>query len=247
MPRKKYWTFEEIEELTRRRLREYEEHTGRLIPWPWVPIEQIIENEPFDLLITWEHIEERPGERILGALRPHERQIVLNEAHLELFQEKPGLERFTLGHELGHWDLFVDEAAMRSPLLPVMDPGKPPYAFRSADEGLVQVLFTLTDTKAEAYELLHDLQSGARHDSPYEKGAVNRYSGSLLMPRDSVQREVVGLDLTSWSTLYELAERFGVTPTALRVRLEELGYIFVKDGRIYRSREQYSGQKALPF
>lgn len=243
----KRWTFEEIEELTRRRLREYEEHTGRSIPWPWVPIEQIIENEPFDLLIKWERIEERPGERILGALRPHERQIVLNETHLKLFEEKPGLERFTLGHELGHWDLFVDEAALQNPLLPGMDIGKPPYSFRSADGGLVQVLFSMTDTKAEAYELLHEFQSGVRQDSPYEKRAVNRYSGSLLMPRDSVRREVSGLDLTSWSTLYELAERFGVTPTAVRVRLEELGYIFVKDQTIYRSREEYSGQKALPF
>ncbi len=243
----KYWSAEEIEDLTRRRLREYEEHTGRAIPWPWVPIEQIIENEPFDLMIKWEHIEERPGERILGALRPHERQIILNEVHLKLFEEKPSLERFTLGHELGHWDLFVDEAAMQSPRLPGMDLGKPPCSFRNADEGLVQVLFSLTDTKAEAYELLHELQSGTRRDSPYEKRAVNRYSGSLLMPRDSVQREIDGLDLTSWATLYELAERFGVTPTALRVRLEELGYIFVKDGKIYRSREEYSGQRALPL
>lgn len=247
MPRRKYWTFRAIEELTRRRLEEYEEHTGRSIPWPWVPIEQIIENDPFDLLIKWERIEERPGERILGALRPHERQIILNEAHLELFEEKPGLERFTLGHELGHWDLFVDEAALQHPRLLGVDAGKPPYAFRSAEGGLVQVLLTLTDTKAEAYELLYELQSGARHDGPYEKRAVNRYSGSLLMPRDSIQCEVAGLDLMSWSTLYELAERFGVTPTALRVRLEELGYIFVKDGKIYRSREEYSGQKALPF
>jgi Zn-dependent peptidase ImmA (M78 family) len=243
----KYWFPDEIEQLTRRRLNEYEANTACLIPWPRVPIEQIIENEPFDLAIKWERIEERPGERILGALRPHERQIVLNEAHQALFDAKPGLERFTLGHELGHWDLFVNEYAMTSALLPGLDLGKQPYAFRIADEGLVQVLFAMMDTKAEAYELAQELQSDSRRDSRSEKSAVDQYSSSLLMCRESVAHEVSGFDLTQWPTIYQLAERFGVTPTACKVRLEQLSYIFVKDKTIYRSREEYSGQKAFSF
>ena len=235
----KYWSPDKIELLTRHRLSEYEANTGQTIPWPKVPIEQVIENEPFDLVIKWEHIQERAGERILGSLRPHERQIVLNEAHRELFAAKPGLERFTLGHELGHWDLFVDEPAMRNPLLPGLDVGQQqPYAFRNSDGGLVQVLFTMTDTKAEAYDLIRELQANVRRDSPHEKSAVNRYSSSLLMPRSSVKHELAGLDPTCLPTIYQLAERFGVTVSACKVRLEQLGYIFVKGKRIFRSREE---------
>ena len=34
-----------------------------------------------------------------------------------LFKEKPGLERSTKGHEMGHWDLFVDKGSLEHPTL----------------------------------------------------------------------------------------------------------------------------------
>ena len=42
------------------------------------------------------------------------RKILLNEAHLPLFKEKPGLERSTIGHEPGHWDLDQAPAGTQS-------------------------------------------------------------------------------------------------------------------------------------
>jgi Zn-dependent peptidase ImmA (M78 family) len=46
------------------------------------------------------------------------------------------------------------------------------------------------------------------------------------MPEDLVRQEVRSLNLTQWPSLYRLAEAFGVTISALVVRLKELGLIF---------------------
>jgi hypothetical protein len=67
-----------------------------------VPIEQILE-VVYDLRILWDDIEERPGEMILGALIPSERQIVMNQRHLEGRLRTMGPINFTFAHELGHW------------------------------------------------------------------------------------------------------------------------------------------------
>ena len=238
------WRPENIEKLTRKRLREYELISGNKIPWPRVPIELVIENQPFDLIIKWETIEERPGETILAALRPDAKQIVLNECYRELFTEKPGLERFSLGHELGHWDLFCSKRALGEDLLPGLELNYQPV-FRNSGQGIVQVFIDLATSKHEAYEMLRDFNANPRRDSPLERWAVDRYSASLLMPRDIVALEVQGLDLTQWPTLYQVAERFSVTATACRVRLEELGVIYARDGKLFRSREEYSGQLTL--
>jgi len=72
-----------------------------------VPIERIVETV-YQLTILCEPLDEPPGEEILGVLRPSVRQIVLNEAHLDLFDSVIGPERFTLAHELGHWIYDAD-------------------------------------------------------------------------------------------------------------------------------------------
>jgi hypothetical protein len=47
-----------------------------------------------------------------------ERKIILNEKHLALFKEKPGLERSTIGHEAGHWDVDIDRVRLLHPTFP---------------------------------------------------------------------------------------------------------------------------------
>ena len=74
----------------------------------------------YDLRMDWEVIKE-DGRTILGGLHPRERRIAMNETHTEIFTQKPGLERFTKGHEIGHWVLHVDEASLDYPVLPGME------------------------------------------------------------------------------------------------------------------------------
>lgn len=64
------------------------------------------------LCLLWDDLEEAEGQVTLGALRPSTAQVIVNEQHSALFEANPGLLRFTLAHEAGHWVLHC--AAARS-------------------------------------------------------------------------------------------------------------------------------------
>ena len=59
---------------------------------------------------------------VLGALKPDESLVILNEKRAADFQANPGWERFTAGHEVGHWILHGEEA--RSGILPMLEGGR---------------------------------------------------------------------------------------------------------------------------
>jgi len=75
---------------------------------------------------------------------------------------------------------------------------------------------------------------------------ANRYAAALIMPKEMVLREIKGVDIYKWRNLYLLKDRFGVTITAFRKRLEELGFIYLSpDGALYPSQEAYFNQLVL--
>lgn len=86
-----------------------------------VPIEMIVERT-YGLTIEWADIDEPADHRILGALSPSTRTIVMNERHLPTFETWVGPERFTLAHELAHW------------LYDAEDPRQGTLDFAAADE-----------------------------------------------------------------------------------------------------------------
>ncbi|MGH2459689.1 MAG: ImmA/IrrE family metallo-endopeptidase, partial [Chloroflexota bacterium] len=86
-----------------------------------MPIEAIVEADPFDLGILWEPIAEPPGQTILAGLIPDERLIVFNETRRRVFDDTTFLYRTVLAHELGHWQLHVDRAQLDHPRLPGFD------------------------------------------------------------------------------------------------------------------------------
>ena len=108
-----------IDEITAMRIRQYEQLADCEVRFP-VPIENIIE-QILGLDFDWVDIEERKGEQILAGLVPEQRRIVLNSRHIDLFEEKPGLERSTIGHEAGHWDIDIDRTSLHHPSLPGFD------------------------------------------------------------------------------------------------------------------------------
>ncbi|WCO66556.1 ImmA/IrrE family metallo-endopeptidase [Iamia majanohamensis] len=63
----------------------------------------MIVEHTYGLEILWEPIDEPPGTKVLGALAPSLKRIVLNDRHLAMFEGFVGPERFTLAHELAHW------------------------------------------------------------------------------------------------------------------------------------------------
>jgi hypothetical protein len=232
----------EVEEIAQARLAELQRELGRPLSPP-IPIDLIAE-KILGLDFLWDSIEELPGEKILGGIIPNKRLIVLNEKHRERIAEKPGLERSTKGHEMGHWDIFIDKGSLGHPVL-FQDGEHCPFAFRSSAAGDVAII-NMLDSNPEGWDLVREIQS--RADEPDEARAVNRYAAALSMPADLIRVEVMKIDRTRWPDLYRLAKKFDVTISALRVRLEQLGMLYVdKDGKLYESRDTASGQTRLGF
>jgi hypothetical protein len=104
----RFYRNQDIEKITEQKLLEFNDFSRKHL-LPQISIESFVENI-LGLNLLWDDIEELPGETILGALKATDQLIVLNENRRALFEEKPGLLRTTIGHEAGHWDLFIDKA-----------------------------------------------------------------------------------------------------------------------------------------
>ena len=238
----KFYRNDAIEALAERRLAELENVQGASLRLP-IPID-LVGERILGLTFLWDEIEELPGETVLGAIQPSKRLVILNERRKELFDRKPGLERSTKGHEMGHWDLFSDESTVDHPVLFEAGEGRP-FAYRSSGRGDVVVLRRLLHSE-EGQRLLRGLKS--RADDPVEASAVNRYGAALSMPAALVCDEVRRIDRTSWRDLYALRGRFDVTISALVVRLRQLGLLHVTaDGELFHSRDEAAGQRTLDF
>jgi Zn-dependent peptidase ImmA (M78 family) len=184
-----------------------------------IPIEEIIDFH-FDLSILWEDIDYlNPDDVVMAAIFPTERKIVMNESQRELFEEKIGTMNFTFAHELGHWVLHASDET--------------------------QLCFDLTGSQKVFY-------CRSRAKKPAVEIQADMFAGSLLMPRPFIVtiiqeiRESKGS--IQWTDLYPIKDRFNVSISALRVRLEQLNLIYVdKDGTIYASKEESEGQMTFGF
>ena len=96
-PSFRYLSNEAVEDVTAQCIRQYEAKARVTVKLP-VPAEEVIE-QVLGLSFLWDEIEEQPGEMILGGLNRKTCTIVLNEKHLDLFEQKPGLLRSTQVHE----------------------------------------------------------------------------------------------------------------------------------------------------
>lgn len=231
------WWMDRVEEkayLRLRRLRELELWDGS----PPVPIDHVLEHV-LDLTISWEDVEEPAGQQVLACLRPETREVVLNERHLPLFREKPGLLRFSKGHEAGHADVFA--LGGEADQLKLLAGGCYNPKRCSATKGTACVITSrLKDLephhRVEVMREIGEMERDRRaqgEDSDLERRSVDHYAATLLMPADLVLSEMSGRDAALWPDLYEVAGRLEVTITALTIRLKELRVIEdILDGKI---------------
>lgn len=235
----------QAEERAEERVAEYERRFGQ-IQEPPVPIERMLDHV-FNLGILWEVIETESGLNPLAGIRPRDRLIVLNEGRRDLFDKNPGLLHFTYGHEVGHWDLHVDQATLDHPSFEGFEPDGA-FQHHRTPGGMVEVLVSQLHKMGLSVTEIHEAVSEVTRgmDTFFEARQVNRYAGALLMPRSLILRSVEGVDLTTWRTLYNLRERFQVTISALTIRLQNLGLLHIAEDRtIHRSRAEYMGQMKL--
>jgi hypothetical protein len=239
----KLYRNQDIEDLAQTRLAQLTQALGTPLTLP-IPIDLLAE-KILGLNFLWEAIDELPGEIIPGALLPKKRLIVLNEKYLSLFEEKPGVERSTKGHEMGHWDLFIDKATLEHPTL-FDGEGMSPFLRRRSALGDV---FTMQRLLAfpEGQHLLYEIRS--RADDPDEARAVNRYAAAISMPKGMLCEEALKINRTNWSHLYELAKKFEVTISALTVRLSQFNLLYIKrddkQTMLYESPDDAVGQMTL--
>ncbi len=228
----------EIEEIVALRLADYETSNSK-ISFP-VCVDHIIEY--CGLSILYDIIEEKPSEIIWGGLNIEKELIVINEKYMNVFQEKPGLERFTKAHELGHWDIYARQAIENKNLSFDFREDVKKMVMRNSNQGLLSVILTAWIDE-DVYSVYKEYTN--RKDHPYVESAVDRYASCLLMPEHLIGDYVLSNDLTIWKNLYRMAEQFKVTISALCVRLQKLNIIYIKDKKIYKSKGEAIGQEAL--
>ena len=169
-----------------------------------------------DLNILWDDISEPPRQSILAALDPSSKTVVFNESRRTLITDTPGLYYTVLAHEAGHWEVHVDHGILAQLPLPTLERDFS-CLYRSSGPG-------------------QDLREVQAH----------RFMGFLLMPSEMLREAIKDVELLRWPALYELRDRFQVTITALKVRLERLGLLYVtEDGDLYPSQQEYEGQMRL--
>ncbi len=87
---------------------------------PGFDVERLLDQ--LGLGLVWEPIPDEDGS-ILGQLLPGQELVVLNERHLDALEAKNGrLRRYTMGHEVGHWELHSE--ATRSGALRLLPGGR---------------------------------------------------------------------------------------------------------------------------
>ena len=215
-PNRDWMKPELIEGNARGLLDEYETQYGA-ISKPPILIEHLIEAY-LGLTIDWDDISLAEGGVILACIDPVACTLRMNASQRSHFEDYVGTESFTLAHEAGHWRLHIFEG-----------------------EGRQLGLFD--DRQSEVF-----LCRGSAKGRPRDRleWQADRFAAALLMPSNMVRDHVKMMDVYSWLNLYRMRDAFGVTITALRVRLEELGLLYVgPDDKPYPSREIYFGQVAM--
>ena len=169
-----------------------------------------------DLRILWDALSESAGTSTLAGLNPDERMIVFNEPRRKVIEDTQGLYNTVLGHEIGHWELHADHGMVAQQRLPKFD---------------------------QVYDCLY--QESTSTQGPKEAQA-HKFMGFLLMPSRLLSEAIGDVDLTSWPNLYGLRALFQVTISALTVRLQRLGVLYIAaDGQLYPSLQEYHGQRRM--
>ena len=184
-----------------------------------------------EIRLVWDSISPDNDGIIAAKIEPLKRLITINQCFHEL-QNNNGLQQSTIAHEIGHWVLHVnqDEAdgIVRQLELPL---------FCKASEEL----FLCRNISDKFSKSNHKTQEESR------EWQAQYFAGCLLMPKDILEKERKGRDLTNWKHLYAMRDELGVTISNLTNRLQDIGWIHIpKDSKqIYLGSSQTNGQKSL--
>jgi hypothetical protein len=177
----------------------------------------------FNLGIVWEKIPADGNGIIAARIFPAQKLIEINEDFPKL-KESRGLEAFTIAHEIGHWVLHInqDEA-----------------------EGLIQQQeLNLEISKENHLFLCRSINGATRNNMEWQ---ADYFASSLLMPRNLLEETRKGRNLQSWNHLQLMADDLGVSRSALNVRLQQIGWIYIPKNsqEIYLGKDSSNTQGSL--
>lgn len=211
MVKVKFLPTNEIEWAADKLLAEFGASFG-IVAAPPVPIEEILENH-LNLTLELDDLPKRLGFRdVLGALWVPDRLVAIDES-LDPNQrpEHEGRFRFTVGHEIGHWELH------RGYFL--IDP-KPREMFPDLRCG-PSVICRTSESK-ESIEWQADRFSACLL---MPKAMVAKAWETAVAPRrrltEDLSREALWLDIV----IARLAETFEVSKQAMHIRLDDLNLL----------------------
>ncbi len=188
----------EIEHRVNEILRRMQETPKYAPKWP---LDATRVAEFLGLDVVWDRIPPDAEGQIAARILPLNRLIEINEEILEL---PKGFEESTVAHELGHWELHIDQKAagrFEERLKQGVEIDMQPFLCRGVSGQLQK------------------MEWQAQHFASY-----------LLMPRHILEQMQVGHNLTDWRHLYAMAKDLGVTISNLTTRLKQLNWIILHQG-----------------
>lgn len=175
--------------------------------------------------ILWTSISDDNGMPVFARICPTERLIELNE-DISMLHENFGLFQSTLGHEIGHWLLHINQeeaqgVTQQTELVFDESFERKPFLCRSTNDG-----------DSPNVQLSRQQQS--------VEWQAQYFSSCLLMPSYKLLEVKEGRKLTDRRHLSAMAQDLGVSISNLNHRLKDLGWIRTTAG----SKQLYLGQNA---
>lgn len=188
----------EIEHRANEILRRMQETPKYAPKWP---LDATRVAEFLGLDVVWDRIAPDAEGQIAARILPLERLIEINESILEL---PKGFEESTVAHELGHWELHIDQKAA----------GKFEERLKQGVEIDMQP-FLCRGIGGQLQKMERQAQCFASY---------------LLMPQHILEQMQERHNLTDWRHLYAMAKDLGVTISNLTNRLKQLNWIILHSG-----------------
>lgn len=102
------------------------------------------------------------------------------------------------------------------------------------------------DIPVKTHQLFDYLADNDNLRKPRQERQAEYFASALLAPKNLLYKTMQNRIL-SMETIYTVARRFQISPTAMRIRLEQLNYIYVApDKKVYPSKQEMHGQMRLP-
>jgi hypothetical protein len=201
--------------------------------------------------ILWDEIEE-PPDSVVFATYDEETgsgRVTVNTAHRAFFETRPEILRSSLGHEAGHAVLRHYEAiGGMGPAPTLFGESEEPrrlyhrssWVHDSLSREEVAALRRIAAHNATARKVLERIDDTFEPLWMYRQ--AQHFSMTLLTPKSKLDVLLEqSWDFSGWGGIYDLACRFHVSPSMMRMRLSKLGVIAIDpDGR---HRPGYSGKQ----